>query len=177
MAVLEAALITAAFRRIVLYEPPMPTPGHQVGAPDVCARLKAMSDPRQILHAFYRETLHLAPSAVEDLSKRELPYLADSIRHTAARELAAASAYCATGRLAGIGVPVRILFGTESPGYFRAAAETLAARIPGATTVALRGQGHQAIDYDPRQFASAVMEFDTPDVYPIRVAASVPPSS
>ncbi|OBI92317.1 alpha/beta fold hydrolase [Mycobacterium sp. 1245805.9] len=177
LAVLEAALITAAFRRIVLYEPPMPSPGHKVSAPDVCARIKAMSDPRQILHAFYRETLHLAPSAVEDLSHRELAYLADSIGHTAARELEVASSYRATGRLAGISVPVRILFGTESPAYFRVAAEALATRIPGATTVALRGQGHQAIDYDPCQFACAVMEFDNPDVYSIRVAASVPPSS
>ena len=36
----------------------------------------------------------------------------------------------------------------------------VAARIPGATIVALRGQGHQAIDYDPLQFVRAVVDFD-----------------
>lgn len=177
LAVLEAALLTPAFRRILLYEPPMPTSGHPVSSPDRWARLKAMSDPREILEAFYRETLHLPQPAIEDLAKRELPYLADSIRHTAARELALASAYRASERLAAIAAPVRVLVGTESPAYLRGAAAALAARIPGATTVALSNQGHQAIDYDPQQFVRAVLDFDGADVHPISVAARVPPSS
>ncbi|ETB52129.1 hypothetical protein O974_00655 [Mycobacterium avium 11-0986] len=30
--------------------------------------------------------------------------------------------------------------------------------------MALHGQGHQAIDYDPDQFARAVLEFDSEEV-------------
>jgi pimeloyl-ACP methyl ester carboxylesterase len=177
LAVLEAALITPAFRRIVLYEPPMPSPGLEVSSREGWARIEAMSDPREILEAFYRETLHLPPSAIKALADQEFSYLAGSIGHTAGRELAEASTYRATERLGTIAVPVRLLLGTESPAYFSAAAATVAAQIPGATIVALWGQGHQAIDYDPDQFVRALLEFDAADAHSMSVAASVPPSS
>jgi pimeloyl-ACP methyl ester carboxylesterase len=104
-----------------------------------------MSDPREILDTFYRETMHLPESAVKDLANREL---------------AEVSAYHVTERLANITVPVQMLLGTGSPAYLRAATAAVAARIPGATIVAMRGQGHQAIDYDPQQFVRAVVDFD-----------------
>ncbi|QBC87269.1 alpha/beta fold hydrolase [Mycobacterium avium] len=164
LAVLDAAPITRAFRRIVLYEPPIPSPGLDVGSPGGWARITALSDPRDILEAFYRETLQLSESAIKDLANREFPYLAGSIRHTAGRELAQTRAYRLTERHANITTPVRMLLGTESPAYLRAATAVLAAMIPGATIVALHGQGHQAIDYDPDQFARAVLEFDSEEV-------------
>lgn len=160
LAVLEAALITSAFRRIMLYEPPIPSPGLDVGSPGGWARITATSDPRAILEAFYRETLQLPWPAIKDLADREFPYVADSIANTAGRELTQARGYRVTARHAEIAVPVRMLLGTESPEYFQAATTALAARIPGATIVSLPGQGHQAIDYDPTQFIRAVMDFD-----------------
>ncbi len=161
LAVLEAALITSAFRRIMLYEPPVPSPDLNVTSPGGLARIKTMSDPREILEAFYRETLHLSDAAIKDLADREFSYLAGSIAHTAGRELAEVRAYRATERLTAITVPVRLLLGTESAVYLRAATAAVAARIPGATIVALPGQGHQAIDYDPQQFVRALVEFDS----------------
>ena len=137
------------------------SPGLNVRSPEGLARIKTMSDPREILEAFYRETLHLPQSAIKDLADREFSYLSESIGHTACRELLEASAYRATERHAKITVPVRMLLGTESPAYFRAAIAAVAARIPGATIVALHGQGHQAIDYDPHEFVRAVLEFDS----------------
>jgi pimeloyl-ACP methyl ester carboxylesterase len=119
-----------------------------------------MSDPREILDTFYRETLRLLDSAIEDLADREFPHLAGSIAHTAVRELAEVSAYHAGEGLAKITVPVRMLLGTESPAHFRAATAAVASQIRGATIVAMHGQGHQAIDYDPPQFVRAVVEFD-----------------
>ncbi|ETB15890.1 alpha/beta hydrolase [Mycobacterium avium subsp. silvaticum ATCC 49884] len=164
LAVLDAAPITRAFRRIVLYEPPIPSLGLDVGSPGGWARIAALSDPRDILEAFYRETLQLPESAIKDLANREFPYLAGSIRHTAGRELAQTRAFRLTERHANITTPVRMLLGTESPAYLRAATAVLAAMIPGATIVALHGQGHQAIDYDPDQFVRAVLEFDSEEV-------------
>lgn len=161
LAVLEAALITPAFRRIVLYEPPIPSPDLKVVSPEGWARITTTSDPREILEAFYRETLHVSQSAIEDLAEREFPYLAGSIGHTAGRELAEVRAFRLTERHAKIAAPVRMLLGTESPAYLRAATAAVAARIPGATIVALHGQGHQAIDYDPPQFVQAVLQFDS----------------
>ncbi|OBJ05889.1 alpha/beta fold hydrolase [Mycobacterium sp. 1465703.0] len=161
LVILEAALITSAFRRIMLYEPPILSPGLNVAPPQGVARMNMMSDPREILEAFYRVTLHLPEPAIKDLADREFPHLARSIAHTALRELAEVRAYRATERLAAITAPVRLLLGTESPVYLRAATAAVAARIPGATIVALPGQGHQAIDYDPQQFVRALVEFDS----------------
>jgi pimeloyl-ACP methyl ester carboxylesterase len=164
LAVLEAALDTPAFRRIMLYEPPLPSPGFEVSSPEGLARIKAMSDPREILEAFYRETLHLPEPAIKALADQEFPYVADSIGRTAFRELAQAAAYRATDRYAKIAAPVRLLLGSESPAYLRAATTAIAGRIPGATVVTLRGQGHQAIDYDPHQIVKAVLDFDSADL-------------
>lgn len=161
LTVLEAALTTSGFRRIMLNEPPLPSPGLNVVSPEGLAQIKTMSDPREILEAFYRETLHLSETAIKDLADREFSYLAGSIAHTAGRELAEASVYHATDLHAKITAPVRMLLGSESPGYFRAATAAVAARIPGATIVRLQGQGHQAIDYDPQQFVRTVLEFDS----------------
>ncbi|MCV7401695.1 alpha/beta hydrolase [Mycobacterium fragae] len=161
LTVLEAALITSAFRRIMLYEPPILSPGLNVMSPEGWARITTISDPQEILNIFYRETLHLPEAAIKDLADREFSHIAGSIAHTAVREFAEVRAYCATERLAAITVPVRLLLGTESPAYLRAATAAVAAQIPGATIVALHGQGHQAIDYDPQQFARAVLEFDS----------------
>ncbi|WP_374022321.1 alpha/beta fold hydrolase [Mycobacterium sp. HNNTM2301] len=163
LAVLEAATITRAFRRVMLYDPPISSSGFDVGSPEGVARIAAMSDPRDILEAFYRVTLHLPPSDIKDLADREFPYLAASIGRTAGRELAQARAYRPPARLAAITVPVRLVLGSESPAYFRAATAAVAARIPGATVVTLKGQGHQAVDYDPQQIVQALLDFD-PDV-------------
>ncbi|OBK15754.1 alpha/beta hydrolase [Mycobacterium asiaticum] len=160
LAVLEASLIAHAFRRMMLYEPPIPTPGLDIASADSIARITTMSDPRQVLEVFYRETLQLPHSDVKDLASHEFSYVADSIRHTAGRELAQASVYRVTERHAKICVPVRMLLGSESPAYLRAATAALADCIPGATIVTLGGQGHQAIDYDPEQFVRAVLDFD-----------------
>jgi pimeloyl-ACP methyl ester carboxylesterase len=163
LAVLQAALITPAFRRILLYEPPVPSPGFDVGSAEGLARIKTMSDPREILEAFYRETLDLPEPAIKALADQEFPYVSDSIGHTAFRELAEAGTYQATERYAKVAAPVRLLLGGQSPAYLRAATVTVADRIPGATIVELHGQGHQAIDYDPQQFVRAVLDFDSGD--------------
>jgi pimeloyl-ACP methyl ester carboxylesterase len=159
-ALLEAALITPAFRRIAVYEPPLRTPELSVVAPEDWARINAMSDPREILDEFYRLTLHLPESDIKDLGDREYPDLAESIARTAVRELAEFRAYDESEGLGNITVPVRMLLGTESPAHFRAATAAIASWIPGATIGALRGQGHQGIDYDPQQFVRAVLDFD-----------------
>jgi pimeloyl-ACP methyl ester carboxylesterase len=172
LAVLEAALITTAFRRALLYEPPMPSPDLDVvsaqGWAQIQTATEAGSDPREILDVFYRETLHLPESAIKDLAEREFCYLADSIAHTAVCELAEVNAYNAIERLTNITVPLRILLGTESPAHFGAATAALAAQIPGATIAPMRGQGHQGIDYDPQQFVAAVVDFDACAVSALR---------
>ena len=161
LCVMEAALITSAFRRMVLYEPPMPAPGLDVISPDALARLKTMTDPELILETFYREALQLPQSAINGMKGTAIWQARLSAAHTITREFDQVNAYRATDRLTKIDVEVRMLLGTESPSYLRAATAAFAAQIPGATIVALQGQAHQAIDSDPGQFVHSVIDFDT----------------
>jgi pimeloyl-ACP methyl ester carboxylesterase len=161
LCVMEAALITSAFRRMVLYEPMMPAPGLDVISPDALAQLKAMTDLELLLETFYREALQLPQSAINAMKGTEIWQARLTAAHTIFREFDQVNAYRATDRLMKIDVPVRMLLGTESPSHLRAATAAFAAQIPGATIVALHGQAHQAIDSDPEQFVHAVIDFDT----------------
>jgi pimeloyl-ACP methyl ester carboxylesterase len=161
LCVMEAAVISSAFRRIVLYEPPMPSPGVEVMPPDALAQLKAMTDPEQILETFYISALQLPQSAVNSLKYTDIWRARLTAAPTISREIDAVNANRAGARLSRITVPVRMLLGTESPTYLRAATAAIAAQIPDARIVALQGQAHQAIDLDPEQFVRLVREFDS----------------
>ena len=158
---IEAALITSAFRRLALYEPPRPTPGHNDVPPELVARLMTMEDREQILEAFYRNALRLPQSSIDSMRSTEIWRARLTAAHTIARELDAINAYQATGGLENINVPVRLLLGSETTSFLRAASAAFAAEIPGAHVVPLQGQGHQAIDFDPEQFVRLVLDFDS----------------
>jgi pimeloyl-ACP methyl ester carboxylesterase len=79
--------------------------------------------------------------------------------HTIPRELESVEAFVADERLGKISVPVRLFAGTESPAYLRLAVDAVAERVPGADIVPMRGQVHQAMDFDPEQFVAAVQAF------------------
>jgi pimeloyl-ACP methyl ester carboxylesterase len=157
---IEAALITSAFRRIVLYEPPMRSPGANVMPPELLASMKTMSDPEAILETFYLNVLQLPQAAVDALKGTEVWQARVIAAPTIIREIEEVNEFRATDRLAGITTPVRMLLGTESPTYLRAATAAVAAQLPDARVVALQGQAHQAIDADPGQFVRLVFDFD-----------------
>jgi pimeloyl-ACP methyl ester carboxylesterase len=157
---MEAALITKAFRRIVLYEPPMPSPGLDVVPAETLAELKNIAEPEKILEAFYRNALQLPQAAVDAMRGTEIWKARLSAAHTIARELDEVTAYRATPRLGRISVPVRMLLGTDTTAYLCAATAAFAGQIPNAEVVALQDQAHQAIDLDPGQFVRAVVDFD-----------------
>lgn len=157
---IEAARITKAFRRIALYEPPMPSLGLDVVPAETLAQLKEMTDPEMILEAFYRNALQLPQEAVEAMRGTDIWKARVSAAHTIARELDAVTAYRVAERLGQIAVPVRMLVGTETTEYLRAATAAIADKIPNAEVIALQDQAHQAIDLDPDQFVRAVVDFD-----------------
>lgn len=157
---MEAALITDAFRRIVLYEPPMPSPGLDVVAPHVLEELRGITEPELILEAFYRNALQLPQSAVDGMRGTEIWTARLSAAHTIIRELDAVNAYRETPRLGRINVPVRMLLGTDTTAYLRAATAAFAEQISNVEVVELQDQAHQAIDLAPDQFVRAVVDFD-----------------
>lgn len=78
---------------------------------------------------------------------------------TIIRELDAIEAFDISARLSAIDVPVRLLLGTESPAYFRPAAEAIIANLPDAELVELAGQAHMAINEAPDLFMDKLFSF------------------
>jgi len=156
---LEAARISGAIGRLVAYEPPRPEPGESVVGPDARRRMRAATDPEDVLVTFLREALRLPAEDVEAMRGTPVWRARVAAAHTIPRELDVVETVVFDERLGGIRVPVRLLAGTESPAYLRLAAEAVAERVPGADVVPLHGQAHQAMDFDPAQFVEAVFAF------------------
>lgn len=161
LCVLRAALLTDRIGRIVLYEPPIPTPGHHIVDPPVLARLRAAVDADDrdtILEIFLR---HVALQSAEDVEMlRRSPAWQGRVAAapTIARELVFVAGFEADESLSGITVPVRMLLGTESAEYIQAATHAVLDRLPHGELRLLHGQGHLAVDGDPAQFVAAVLE-------------------
>jgi len=159
---LEAALVSAAIGRMLLYEPPAATEGHHPLPPAMIDSFRtdlARGDRDAVLTTFYREVLHESDATIAAM--RPTPMWASRLAaaHTMVRESDAVETFDISARLSAIDVPVRLLLGTESPAYFRPAAEAVAARIPRADIAPLPGQSHRAIDVDPDLFVRMVLDF------------------
>ncbi|WP_020672892.1 alpha/beta fold hydrolase [Amycolatopsis nigrescens] len=159
---LEAALVSTAIGRMTLYEPPMSTGEHRVVPPDTLDRLRVVAagdDAEGILETFFREVIEVSTADIEAMRGTPIWLARLAAAHTIGRELDSVEAFDSSDRLSRIGIPVRLLLGTESPGYFRPAAELIARRLPRADIAPLYGQDHLAIDRDPEQLTAAVFAF------------------
>jgi len=159
---LEAALRTDAIGRMVLYEPPAATPGHDVAGPELIAALRdaaASREPERILNTFFRGALHLTDEQIDTMRGTAVWQARLAAAPTIVREIEHVEVFDISARLSAITVPVRLLLGTESPAYFRPAAEAIAAQLPDAEIVPLTGQAHLAINEDPDQFIEKVVSF------------------
>jgi pimeloyl-ACP methyl ester carboxylesterase len=156
---LEAALLSDAVGRMLLFDPPVPTPGRPVADTSALRRLRAAADLDEVLSIFFGDVARL--SAAEIAATRTGPVWRASLESapTVLREVESAAAYRVSDRLAQIAVPVRILVGTESTDLHRAAAEAIAARLPRGGVAELAGRGHLAIVDAPDDFAAAVLAF------------------
>ena len=154
---LEAALLTDAIGRIVLYEPPASTPGHRVTTPEMIAALRGAGDHEEILRIFYREALHLTDDEIDAMTRTAIWRARLAAAPTIVRELEQIEEFDLSERLSAIDVPVRLLIGDRSPAYFRPAAEAIASRLPFAEVVVLAGQAHMAINEAPSLFVESVL--------------------
>jgi pimeloyl-ACP methyl ester carboxylesterase len=160
LCVLRAAALTDRIGRIVLYEPPIPTADHIIVEPPVLARLRAAVDADDrdtMLEIFLR---HVALQTADDVAMlRRSPAWEGRLAAapTIARELVFVAGF-EVDALAEIAVPARMLLGTESAAYIKAATHAVLARLPHGELRPLRGQGHLCMDGDPEQFVAAVLE-------------------
>jgi len=159
---LEAAQITDAIGRMVLYEPPAATSGHYVVSHEILDRIRAITaagDAERVLEVFFAEVVHAAQATIETMKKTPIWPARLAAAHTIVRELERVEVFDISERLSKIAIPVRLFLGTESPGYFEAAARAIVAKLPHADIFALPGQAHMMMDNDPEGFAAAVFEF------------------
>jgi pimeloyl-ACP methyl ester carboxylesterase len=160
---LEAACRTPNIRALVLYEPPIPTPGHEVFDPAQVQRLQALldaGDREGLLTVFFRDINGMPPAQFEQFRASPMWAARVALAHTLPRELQAVQAYRFDPQhCRAIEVPALLLLGGASPPYFGAALDLVATALPDVRTRVLAGQTHVAMDTAPQLFAGEVLAF------------------
>lgn len=160
---LEASLRTPNLRRLVLYEPPIPTgtPFYDAATLAGLEALLATGDRERVVATFLGEVARV-PAAQVDVMRAQPAWAARvAAAHTIPREIAAATGYVfEAARFAAMRTPTLLLLGGDSPKpLFGAAIDLLAGALPDARKVVLPGQTHVAIDTAPALFAREVLAF------------------
>ena len=160
---LEAALLTANIRKMVLYEPPYRLSEPFISPPESVARLEerlAAGDRDGVVEVMMGELVGIPPAALADM--RTTPAWAARVAaaHTIPRELRAVEEYrFDPERFRGVDVPTLYLLGGASPPHMHRATHAAAAALPNSRTVVLPGQGHVAMDSAPDLFMEEVIRF------------------
>jgi len=159
---LEAALLTPGIRRLVLYEPPIPT-GMRMRPYGLEERLRermAVGDPEGVLVTFLREMARMPEEDIVALraSPAWEPRLA-TVR-TLPREIRLPESYrFYPDRFSGFRVPTLILIGELSPPFLHEAARATALGVPTARIQALPGRRQAATDTPPEPFVDLMIDF------------------
>ena len=156
---LEAVLRTNAVRRLVLYEPPIPTDVeiYVPGLPERMDAWLAAGENEKVLSTFMTEVVRMPPDHFEHF--RSLPGWDDRVAaaHTIVREIHAHAAYrFEPARWRDLETPTLLLLGSESPRLFAAAIELLHETLPSSTLHVLPGQHHVAMETAPALFAAQI---------------------
>lgn len=160
---LEASLLTPHLHTLVLYEPPLPTPGVQFYPQGLIDRIQALVDAGDragALITFMREIAKIPDHEIEVI--RTMPIFPARVAgvETLLRELRAHEAYrFEPERFRHMNVPTFFLLGSDSPPLYKAAVEAGNAALPNSRIVVLPGQQHIAMDTAPDLFVSEVLTF------------------
>lgn len=159
---LEAATMSSAISRLVLYEPPVPGGGPMI-APGVPERMQAMIDAGDLESAlvlFMREGPKMPAHELEKYRKLPMWQTRIELVPTVPRELLFDEDYeLDEDRLARVNIPVLLLLGGDSPPMFREGAERLDAILPDSRIDVMPGQQHIAMDLAPDLFMEKVLQF------------------
>ena len=160
---LEAVLLSQYVNKLVLYEPPVCGLGVQVYPENFLKhidRLLECDDREAVITAFLRDVMTLPPEemALFRSSKKWDDELASA--HTLPRELKAAVRYqFDEQRFGSMLVPTMLLCGSDSPPFFKVAADMIEEGLPLCHQKFLNGQQHVAMDTAPELFARVVIDF------------------
>ena len=160
---LEASLLTDRIDRLILYEPPIPTPGSRGEDDGVLKRMEnllAAEEREAVLDIFMGEMVRMSPQDIR-LSKSAAGWPARvAAAHTIPREILALKGYSFDpSRFKAASTPTLLLLGGVSPDNFRQALLLLESALPSSRTVVLPGQHHVAMETAPELLAEAVSDF------------------
>jgi pimeloyl-ACP methyl ester carboxylesterase len=159
---LEAARHTAGVRKLVLYEPPIPT-GPILGASEVLVQLDRLLDAGDragVVTTFLREVVRMPASELTLLQSLSNWPARVAAAHTIPREMRAVGAYrFDAARFTAFRTPTLLLLGGDSPAYFGDAITQVHAGLPSSRVVVLHGQQHTAINTAPELFVREVVTF------------------
>jgi pimeloyl-ACP methyl ester carboxylesterase len=158
---IEAALLTASLRRLILYEG-VPLRGSDIYPPGLIERLEGMleaGDAEEMLVTAYRELVEMPPEEIELLrSQREAWAVRMGNASSLPREMRVEQGYTfVPERFRSMGTPTRLLVGGDSPPRELKNAEGVAVALPDARVVVLPGQQHVAMHSAPELFVREVV--------------------
>lgn len=160
---LESALRTDNIKRLILYEPPLGEPGSTIYPPGVIDTLETLlekGDRAGVVTTFMQHVVRVPDHELAKLKSSPAWSGRVAAAHTIPRELSQHERYeFDPSRFSSVTVPTLLLLGSDSPPFFKAATERIAAALPNDTLVVLQGQQHVAMDMAPELFLSEVMKF------------------
>jgi pimeloyl-ACP methyl ester carboxylesterase len=159
---LEAARMTFAVRRLVLYEPPVPRSlqNRPHGLEERMRERLAAGDPEGVLVTYLREVLRMPEQEISALraSPAWEPRLATVL--TLPREVRVEDSYrFLPERFESFLTPTLILSGGASAPFLQETVGSAAAALPNARVETLFGYQHLAIDRAPDLFVERVFRF------------------
>jgi pimeloyl-ACP methyl ester carboxylesterase len=160
---IEGAMRTKNIRRLMLYEPPIVQWQDEARRAliDKWARLIEEGNREGVILSHLGEYIRAQPAAIERARARPDAWAERlAMAHTIPRELLAMRGYdFRPEKFAGIGIPVRLLVGSESPDWARNVASRLREAIPGSDIVTLPGERHFAMITAPELLAAEITRF------------------
>ena len=160
---LEASLLTSLVDKLILYEPPVCGLGVQVYPENFLKKIERLleSDDREgMITAFLRDVMTLPPEEMV-LFRSSKKWIAElAAAHTLPRELKAAVRYqFDERRFKSMKTPTMLLCGSNSPPFFKVAADMIEEGLPFCHQQLLPGQQHVAMDTAPELFVRVVIDF------------------
>jgi len=164
---LEAARLTPNLRKLVLYEPPIPT-GPDFHPPDIIERLEGLLQTGQrdeVVATFMREVAEHKAERVERQRRSPGWAFRAAAAHTVVRETRCTHFYALEPeRFRDVQVPTLLLLGGASSARHVAATTAVASVLSDVRVAVLPGQTHLAVRTAPQLFLDEVLCFlDMPD--------------
>jgi pimeloyl-ACP methyl ester carboxylesterase len=159
---LEAALRTKNLRKLVLYEPPIPT-GIELYPSESVERIRAAlaAGDRDGAVAIFMREIAQAPQRDLDVL-RSAPAWQGRVAaaHTILREIQSSDTYIfEPARFRQMTVPTLLLLGGDSPPFLQRATQAAQAALPNNRIAVMPGQQHVAMNTAPDLFVREVLRF------------------